>query len=325
MTELVHTLRWIGVSPDEAPQRLDTLMALLLGAVQGIAEFLPISSSGHLALANAYLGIDPAAGGHTFAIAVHAGTLLSVILVYRRELLALLRGLPAGDDTARQLLLALFVGSLPLGVMLVRPLRDAVVQVEGNVTAVASLLLVTALLLGFGQRWRTRRQRAALAAQVSAAATAPHVGPVGTHAQRPGARHTGRHAQVIPTWRQALVIGLFQLVAVLPGISRAGSTIAGGLAMGLDDDDAARFSFLLSIPAVFAATSLELVSLLKAAPGHDPGVSMTALGAGFVAAFAVGTVALTSLLSLLRRAGLAVFIPYLVLVATLALLFPPAG
>jgi undecaprenyl-diphosphatase len=129
----------------------------------------------------------------------------------------------------------------------------------------------------------------------------------------------------VPSWPQALAIGAFQLVAVLPGVSRAGSTITGGLVVGLDDEDAARFSFLLSIPAVTAATGLEVVSLLKDAHGPSGGVPLTALGAGFIAAFAVGALALTSLLALLRRAGLGVFIPYLVLVATLALLFPPAG
>ena len=316
MSELADALRWVVSSPADAASRLDVATALLLGAVQGIAEFLPISSSGHLALANAYLGIDAAAGGHTFAIAVHAGTLLSVVLVYRQSLLELLRGLPFGDGAARQLLLALVVGSLPLGVMLIRPLRDAVVHLEGDVRAVACLLLVTATLLGLGHARRQQFvRRAASGAALSQAS--------GTRAAPGGAASAG--PPTIPTWRQALAIGAFQLLAVLPGVSRAGSTITGGLVVGLDDDDAARFSFLLSIPAVAAATGLELVSYLDADSGQGVGVPASALGAGFVAAFLVGALALTTLLTLLRRIGLGVFVPYLVLVASLALLFPPAG
>jgi undecaprenyl-diphosphatase len=329
VTELVEAVRWITASPEDAPTRLDVGLALLLGAVQGIAEFLPISSSGHLALANAYLGVDPAAGGHTFAIAVHAGTLLSVLVVYRSALGDLIRGLASRDLAAQRLLLALVVGSLPLGVMLVRPLREAVIRLEGDVRAVACLLLVTATLLAVGELHRRRAARPALPGQ--AARADRHLPPdAEPRPAPPGAPARGRPSEVtsraaVPSWPQALAIGAFQLVAVLPGVSRAGSTITGGLVVGLDDEDAARFSFLLSIPAVTAATGLEVVSLLKDAHGPSGGVPLTALGAGFIAAFAVGALALTSLLALLRRAGLGVFIPYLVLVATLALLFPPAG
>lgn len=259
--------------------------AAFLGALQGVAEFLPISSSGHLSLAESWLGIDAHAAGHTFNIVVHAGTLLAVLLIYRRDLIELVRGLFDAQAAAwaRPMWLALIVGSLPLAVVLIPGVEDAVVRMEGNVRAIGAALLITAALLAFTHR---------------------RVPPVDEERQPPSAG-------------QAIKIGLAQLIAVAPGISRSGSTIAAGLACGLGRARAARFSFLLSIPAITAATGKEALELLTSdAPlQFDPGP----FALGFVVSFAVGLASLSLLLRIITRVGMAPFVPYLLVLGTIAL------
>ncbi|MFO7564057.1 MAG: undecaprenyl-diphosphate phosphatase [Enhygromyxa sp.] len=260
-------------------------LAAFLGALQGVAEFLPISSSGHLSLAESWLGVDAHAAGHSFNIVVHAGTLLAVLLVYRRDLVDLIRGLfdPEAVAWARPTWLALILGSLPLGLVLIPGVEDAVVAMEGNVRAVGVALLLTAALLAFTHR---------------------RVTPSDEQRQPPSRGH-------------AIKIGLAQLLAVAPGISRSGSTIAAGLALGLGRARAARFSFLLSIPAITAATGKEALDLLSSdAPlQFDPGP----FALGFVVSFAVGLASLSLLLRMLARVGLAPFVPYLVVLGLIAL------
>ena len=263
-------------------------LAAFLGAVQGVAEFLPFSSSGHLSLAEAWLGVDAESAGHSFNIVVHAGTLLAVLLVYRRDLLDLLRGLARdpGPELAwvRPMWLALIVGSLPLGLVLVPGVEELVVRMEGEVRWVGGALLVTAALLGFTHR-----------------RTVPN-----DDAREP-----------LPVGR-ALLIGCAQLLAVTPGISRSGSTIAAGLALGLGRARAARFSFLLSIPAITAATAKEALDLLTSdAPLH---VDAGPFALGFGVSFAVGLASLQLLLKLIERVGMLPFVPYLVLLGATAIL-----
>lgn len=260
-------------------------LAAFLGALQGVAEFLPISSSGHLSLAQAWLGIDAESAGHSFNIAVHAGTLAAVLLVYRRELVDLVRGLfdPAAVPWARAMWTALIVASLPLAVVLIPGVEDAVVRMEGEVRWIGAALLVTAALLFF-----THRR--------IAAADDPFQPPELGH---------------------AVIIGVAQLCAVTPGISRAGASIAAGLGCGLGRARAARFSFLLSIPAVAAATAKESLDLaLHDAPlEFSPGPYLV----GMVVAFVVGLASLELLLRLIERVGMLPFVPYLVLVGGAAL------
>lgn len=259
--------------------------AAFLGALQGIAEFLPISSSGHLSLAERWLGIDAHAAGHSFNIVVHAGTLLAVLLVYRRDLLDLLRGLfdPGAVAWARPMWLALILGSLPLGLILLPSVEDAVIAMEANVRAVGGALLVTAALLAFTHRRVTPTDE----------------------------------ERAPPSHGQTLKIGFAQLIAVLPGISRSGSTIAAGLALGLGRARAARFSFLLSIPAITAATGKEALELLTADGPlqFDPGP----FALGFAVSFVVGLASLSLLLRMITRVGMAPFVPYLLVIGGLAL------
>jgi undecaprenyl-diphosphatase len=261
-------------------------LAALLGALQGVAEFLPISSSGHLSLAQSWLGVSAEAAGHSFNIVVHAGTMLAVLLVFRRDLLELVRGLFEAQAAAwaRPMWLALIVGSLPLGIVLIPGVEDAVVRMEGNVRAVGAALLVTAALLGFTHR---------------------RVTPADDDRQP-------------PSNIQALKIGVAQLLAVLPGVSRSGSTIAAGLAVGLGRARAARFSFLLSIPAITAATGKEALAILL----DDAPLQFAAgpFALGFAVSFVVGLASLSLLLRLIQRVGMLPFVPYLVVLGSIAVI-----
>ncbi|PRQ06747.1 undecaprenyl-diphosphate phosphatase [Enhygromyxa salina] len=260
-------------------------LAAFLGAVQGVAEFLPISSSGHLSLAEAWLGVDAEAAGHSFNIVVHAGTLLAVLVVFRRDLAELVRGLldPQAIAWARPMWLALIIGSLPLGVVLLPGVEELVVRMEGEVRWIGAALILTAALLAFTHRSRP---------------------PTDDRASAPRLQH-------------ALLIGCAQLLAVTPGVSRSGSTIAAGLALGLGRARAARFSFLLSIPAITAATGKEALDLLGGdAPTH---VAAGPFALGFVVSFAVGLVSLQLLLRLIEKVGMLPFVPYLAVLGTIAL------
>lgn len=297
------------------------LLAAALGALQGVAEFLPISSSGHLALAQTWLGVDPAAGGHTFSIVVHAGTLLAVLIFYRQDLGALTRAvfqrkqvpivhhdpgpaeLPAEPlaiaedladgpgprpapptdvlpnrvgppiNTARALLLALIVATLPLAFALSHTVEDIVVAAEGSTYWIGCGFLLTGGLLAFSHR----RSDAGL-----------------LEAPRP--------------W-QGLLIGFAQLFAILPGISRSGSTMAAAMALGLGRLPAARFSFLLSIPAILGASLKETIDLARSDIPLE--IDFTSFAIGFVASFAIGSLTLRALMRLLVRVGLLPFVPYL--------------
>jgi undecaprenyl-diphosphatase len=260
-------------------------LAAFLGALQGIAEFLPISSSGHLSLAEAWLGIDAEAAGHSFNIVVHAGTLLAVLIVYRRDLLEMARGLfdPVAVPWARSMVWALIVGSLPLGIVLLPGVEDLVVRMEGEVRWIGAALLLTAAMLAF------------------------------THRRRP----PDDDPQQPPGRERALLIGFAQLLAVAPGISRSGSTIAAALALGLGRARAARFSFLLSIPAIVAAAAKEALDLLGGGAPADFAAGPFALG--FATSFVVGLGALTLLLRLITRVGMLPFVPYLIALGVIAL------
>jgi undecaprenyl-diphosphatase len=301
---------------------LTPALAAALGALQGVAEFLPISSSGHLALANMLVGLDPQSVGHSFNIVVHGGTLLAVLVHYRADLAALTRAallrpdvrLPPPEpdpvalaegivpkrqgpediqpnrvgpppNTAGALLFALILGTLPLAGALVPQVEALVIAAESNPQAVGGGFLITALMLAFAHR-RTGLQREPL--------QTPH------------------------PW-QAIVIGLAQLVAIMPGISRSGSTMAAAMGLGLGRLPAARFSFLLSVPAVLGATTKEALDLLR--DGGGPAIDPLSFIVGFLVSFVVGAATLRLLIHLLVRAGLLPFVPYLLLLSIAVLLF----
>lgn len=263
------------------PDPLTIGAAAGMGALQGVAEFLPISSSGHLALAAHTLGIDPERGGHTLSVVLHAGTLLAVLVYYRRELWALARDIAvstAAGQRARRMVAAIFVATLPLALALVPAVKGSIVAIEGNVRWVGFALWVTAAALAFSHRRQT-----------------PDDDP-----------------NEAPELGTAALIGLAQLCAITPGISRSGATIACALALGLGRARAAQFSFLISIPAIAGATLDELTKL------DGAGIELAPLAVGFTVSFVVGIACLGALLGVIKRVGLLPFVPYLLLVGAVA-------
>lgn len=226
---------------------MDYLTAILLGLIQGVAEFLPISSSGHLVIAEELLG--GTYDNLELNVALHFGTLLSILVVYRHRLLPVLR--------SGRMLTSIVVATLPVVVVgfTLKPQIEALFETP---MVVGFAFCVTALLMALTSRVER-----------------------------------GERSLEEMTWRDALVVGLFQAIAPVPGISRSGSTIFGGLSAGLRRDAAADFSFFIAVPALGGATVLMLKDLLEVG-----GTDMAAgpLLAGTLISFLVGIAALKLLL-----------------------------
>lgn len=242
---------------------------LVLGVIQGATEFLPISSSGHLVLAQRWLGIDPP--GVLLEALLHWGTLLAVLVVFRGDLLRLLRGLsPKGTVEDRKDIGLLIAGSVPI-VVLGLGLRSTIGGLFASTTMLAAGFLTTGILLLLPRVFHRRVER-----------------------------NRARFAD-------ALIVGLAQASAILPGLSRSGATISLGRLSGMTPRGAARFSFLLAIPALLGAG---LISLWDAAAAGTPGVEGWEMVSAMLAAFIVGWGAIRFLLALLSRGTLWVFAPY---------------
>ena len=219
---------------------MSLLSSILLGLVQGIAEFLPISSSGHLAIAQNLLGMsDAGTVPEFFDVLLHLGTLVAVFVAYWADIkdmvLEFFRG--AGDlihhstpnpvPPARRLILLIILGTLPLFVVL--PVKDAVQSLSNSMVFIGAALIVTGVLLFVSDRVKK-----------------------------------GRKNERTATWLDVLIVGLGQAIATMPGISRSGMTITTGCFVGFERKFAVRFSFLLSIPAVLGANILSLADAAKA-------------------------------------------------------------
>jgi undecaprenyl-diphosphatase len=246
--------------------------AIVWGVVQGITEFLPISSDGHLVLVPAFLGID--GPDLTVSAVLHLGTLLAVILYFRRELWSLTR--VRTDPDARRLLILLAVGTLPAFLALL--VRNQVEELQTSVTATAWFLILTGVVLAVADRIK------------------------------PGGRR-----MVDAKVPDAALVGLAQVTAILPGLSRSGVTIASAIARGFDRVEAARFSFLLGVPAVTGAGLLELRNL-----AGSTGVE-AATWVGVAVAAITGYAAIAFLLKMLSRSGLWVYALYCLGAGVLAL------
>lgn len=257
---------------------MEYVHAVILGVVQGIAEFLPISSSGHLVIADALLrqlkiGSMPQ-DQTTMNIALHFGTLVSILIVYFDSLWKLRK------DVRTQALV--IVATIPVGIIGLL-LKDFVDENFMSPLVAGCALLLTAGFLWVGQRLQANEK-----------------------------------ATDKLTFGGALAVGLFQAVAIVPGISRSGSTIAAGLACGLEREAAARFSFLIAIPAIGGASVLELKDLLT---GEKPFTGDAgALILGMVVSCVVGLLALNWLLRMVAKDKLHWFAIYCVVVgcATIA-------
>lgn len=289
------------------------IQAIVLGLLQGLTEFLPVSSSGHLQAVPYLLGWEQG-GSLAFDVLVHAGTLLAVLWYFRHDLRqlaadALLPARSVGDRRrAWTLIWLLALGTAPAaaaGALL----ADVFEAAFGSPRMVAAFLYVTGVLLWGAERLRTARI-------ARAAATAPATttgGPAGAAALD----DLGRDLPTLRT-RDAAVIGVTQALALFPGISRSGATIAAGMALGLSRTAAARFSFLLSIPIILGATIATLPDLGTIEPGTLP-FGPVEMAAGTLAAALSGYWAIRSLLSLIQRRSLNAFAVYVTVFATVLL------
>lgn len=270
---------------------MNSVEAIVLGVVQGLTEFLPVSSSGHLVLFQNLFGLqEPEL---LFDICLHVGTLVAVLVVFYRDILDILAALiripsqmkPAGGflrlcqiDASVRMALLIVIGSVPTAVigLLFKEITD---QLFGSTAIVGCMLIVTGTLL-----WLTR--------------------PI---------RGKGRPV-TLTTFKDALIIGVVQGLAILPGISRSGSTISTALFLGVDRKVAGRYSFLLSIPAIVGALVLGLDE-----PALMTTIPLGTIIAGSVVSALVGWLALVILLRVVDRGQLHRFAPYCWLVGIVTL------
>ncbi len=260
--------------------------AILLGLVQGLTEFLPVSSSGHLAIGKALLGVEPS-GDLIFEVTVHAATVLATIVVFRKQIWKLLCGLfkfQYNDET--DYIAKLVVSMIPVFIVGMF-FKDTVEAAFSSLRVVGICLLVTAVLLTFSD-WMSSRV---------AAAVKPARGGI--------------------SFWQAFVIGIGQACAVLPGLSRSGTTISTGLLCGVKRESMAQFSFLMVLVPILGETFLDVVGGEMAASS----VGALPLLLGFLAAFFSGLFACRVMIALVRKAQLKWFGLYCALAGLLVLIF----
>ena len=251
------------------------LIITVMSILQGLTEFLPISSSGHLALLSRLFGL-PQETGSSLSIVLHAGSLLAIVIFYFKTLIGFFR------KEQFHLLLMVIAGSVPAGIVGIAMKKSGLIDLLfGDMLSLAMGFLITASLLRLTGKEKLR-----------------------------SSRNTELNDITLP---QALTVGAVQAVAIIPGISRSGSTIAAGILSGIKFEAAAAFSFLLALPAIFGASLLEFVELAK--DGFDlAGFTVVQLAAAFLISAAVSIASLTLLIGIIRRQKLSWFSWYLFLI-----------
>ncbi|AGC48399.1 putative undecaprenol kinase [Myxococcus stipitatus DSM 14675] len=269
---------------------MSLLEAIVLGLVQGLTEFLPISSTAHLRIAPELFGWkDP---GAAYSAVIQLGTVAAVLIYFRKDIVSLVaaffRGLAKKDPfgtVESRLAWFVLVGTLPIGLCGLAFKKSIETQFRSLYVISASLIILAIILFVVEKRASHRRTLADM------------------------------------TWRDGILIGLWQALALIPGSSRSGTTLTGGLSLGLKREDAARYSFLLSIPATTLAGLFELKHLLEAT--ERP--SALSLWVGTLVAFASGMAAIAWLLNYLRSRTTLVFVVYRIVLGVLLLVLLQAG
>lgn len=258
---------------------MELIDAILLGLIQGLTEFLPVSSSGHLELGKAILGDDSLPEDSLlFTVVVHFATALSTLIIFRKEVGEILRGLlrfRRNEETEFSLKIILsMIPAVFIGLAFEEELEALFSE---NLLLVGSMLWVTAILLYLADR----------------------------------AKHTG-HAV---SYSNAFIIGISQAIAILPGISRSGATISTSVLLGVDKTKAARFSFLMVVPLIFGKIGKDLLS---GDLSYENGQALPMV-AGFLAAFIAGLVACTWMIRLVRNSKLTSFAIYCMIIGAIAI------
>ncbi|MDO5446285.1 MAG: undecaprenyl-diphosphate phosphatase [Prevotellaceae bacterium] len=278
---------------------MDELQALLLGLIQGLTEYLPVSSSGHLTIASNFFGLEDGESNLAFTVAVHVATVLSTIVILWKEISWLVKGMVRYDDTKRgnikgtsayarmnpehKYMLNIIVSMIPVGIVGVF-FKDYVEEIFGSgLIIVGAMLLLTALLLTLSYYMKPKQKK-----DISL--------------------------------KDAFIIGLAQAVAVMPGLSRSGSTIATGLMLGNDKSKLAQFSFIMVIPPILGEALLDTYKMAKEGFGAVfSQISVSSLVIGFIAAFISGCIACKWMISIVKKGKLIYFAIYCAIVG-LALL-----
>ena len=249
---------------------MDWLEALILGIIQGLTEYLPVSSSGHLAIGQALFGMENGEDNLVFTVAVHVATVLSTVVILWSEIDWIFRGLFKCQLNAEtKYVLNIIVSMIPVGIVGLF-FKDQVEEIFGSgLLVVGCCLLVTATLLIFSYYAKPRQKE--------------HI-----------------------SWKDALVIGIAQAVAVLPGLSRSGSTIATGLLLGNKKESLAQFSFLMVIPPILGEALLDTMKMVK---GENVlgGIEALPLVVGFLAAFLSGCLACKWMINIVKKGKLIYF------------------
>ena len=246
------------------------LEAIILGIVQGLTEFLPVSSSGHLALGHIFFGLEEE--GLLFSIVIHVGTLIPVLIVFWRDIWALVK------RPFQKMTFMLLIATGPAAVVGIF-LEDRVEQAFMSLQALAIGFLITGTVLIFTDRFLKNSKKAGEIAYLD-----------------------------------AVIVGLAQAVAIFPGISRSGSTIAASLSRGIVREDAAKFAFLMSIPVILGATLLQIIHVARGSIILED-INFVNLGAGFVAAALSGYLAVNFMLAAVKKAKLRYFAYYVLTLA----------
>ena len=263
---------------------MDWIQALILGLVQGLTEYLPVSSSGHLTIISTFFGID-GADNLEFTVAVHVATVLSTLVILWREIDWILKGLfkfKMNDET--KYALNILVSMIPVGVVGLF-FKDKVEEAFGaGLLIVGVMLIVTSILLIFSYYAKPRKK------------------------------------EHISLW-DAFVIGVAQASAVLPGLSRSGSTIATGLMLGDKKEKLAQFSFLMVIPPILGEALLDVLKAVKGEEAFGGSVDSFSLAIGFIAAFLSGCFACKLMINLVKKGKLVYFGIYCAIVGVAVLLY----
>ena len=261
---------------------MDWIEALILGLLQGLTEYLPVSSSGHLAIGSELFGIE-GEENLAFTVAVHVATVLSTLVILWKEIDWIFRGLFKWEMNAEtKYVLNIVISMIPVGIVGVF-FKDYVEEVFGSgISIVGYMLFVTAALLTFSYYAKPRQKET-----------------IG--------------------WRDALVIGIAQAFAVMPGLSRSGSTIATGLLLGCKKESLAQFSFLMVIPPILGEALLDVVKGLKGEEAFG-GIDALPLAVGFLAAFMSGCLACKWMINIVKKGKLIYFAIYCAIAGIFALL-----
>ena len=262
---------------------MSEIEALVLGLIQGLTEYLPVSSSGHLTIGAALFGIN-GEDNLTFTVAVHVATVLSTLVILWKEIAWIFKGLFAGkmNDETRYVV-NILVSMIPVGIVGVF-FKDKVEEVFGSgLFIVGCMLLLTATLLAFSYYAKPRQKE-----KISV--------------------------------KDAFIIGLAQAAAVMPGLSRSGSTIATGLLLGNKKERLAQFSFLMVIPPILGEALLDVVKAMKGGAEAAVGdISLSALAVGFLAAFVSGCIACKWMINIVKRGKLIYFAIYCAIVGDIVI------